>query len=140
MTTTCTHCESIFRGVDHNEDGSLAIENIRCAHTGCEVYLCHAGCEHLSFTCYACGRRFCCEHKIGLDCVAYCLGCAVETVECQEPECECRQSDVDMFDAAGCELHNPNSPWNVRMRAVTAVQEYEAAPEVGAPRGDLCEF
>jgi hypothetical protein len=140
MTATCTHCESTFRNVDRNEDGSPAIETTRCAHPGCEVYLCHAGCQHLSFTCDACGRRFCSEHKIVLDELSYCPECAVEAVEGQEPECECHQSDVDLFDAVGCELHNPASPWNVRLRAVTVDQEYEATPEVGAPHGDRCEF
>jgi hypothetical protein len=140
MTATCTNCESIFRNVDRNEDGSPVIENTRCAQTGCEVYLCRAGCEHLSFTCVACGRRFCSDHKIVLDALPYCLGCAVEAVESQEPECECQQSDVDLFDAAGCEFHNPASPWNVRLRAVTAVQQCESTPEGAASSGECCEF
>ncbi len=42
-----------------------------------------------------------------------------------EAPCTCRQSDADLFDASGCEFHNPNSPWNVRMRAVTSVERYE---------------
>lgn len=92
---------------------------------GSEVDLCQAGCEHLSFQCEGCRRRFCWDHKVALDGVAYCLGCAVEEVEGQEPECECRQTDADMFDAEGCEFHNPASPWNVRLRAVTAIQQYE---------------
>jgi len=125
MTATCTQCETTFRSVDRNEDGSPVIERERCAHPGCAVSLCLTGGEHLSFTCYACRRRFCADHKVALDGVAYCLGCAVEEVESQEPECECRQTDVDLFDAAGCEFHNPASPWNVRLRAVTAIQEYE---------------
>jgi hypothetical protein len=129
-----------LRNPDRNEDGGPAIESTRCAHPGCEVYLCRAGCEHLSFTCDACGRRFCGEHKVALDGLPYCLGCAVEAVENQEPECECRQAEVDLFDAAGCEFHNPASPWNVRLRAVTAVQEYEATPQDAASRGECCEF
>jgi hypothetical protein len=140
MTATCTHCESTFRNVDRNEDGSPAIESTRCAHPGCEVYLCNAGCEHLSFTCYACGKRFCLEHKIVLDELPYCLGCAVEAVESQEPECECQQTDADQFDAAGCGFHNPASPWNVRLRAVTAVQDCEATPQAAASSGECCEF
>jgi hypothetical protein len=36
-----------------------------------------------------------------------------------------RQTDVDMFDPRGCEVHDANSPWNVRLRAVAAVQQYE---------------
>ena len=50
-----------------------------------------------------------------------CAGC----LELKEPECECHQTDVDLFDAFDCPVHDPNSPWNVRLRAVTAVQMYE---------------
>ena len=107
---------------------------------GSEVDLCHTGCEHLSFTCYACGRRFCSEHQVALDGLSCCLGCAVEEVESQEPECECQRSDVDMLDAAGCEFHNPASPWNARLRAVTAIQRYEAAAQGAASYGERCEF
>jgi hypothetical protein len=42
-----------------------------------------------------------------------------------EPECSCRQTDVDMFDPRGCPYHDAMSPWNVRLRAVTAVQRYQ---------------
>ena len=140
MTATCTHCETTFRNVDRNEDGSPAIETNRCAHPGCEVYLCRTGCEHLSFTCDACGRRFCSDHRVILDGLACCLGCAVEAVESQEPECDCQQTDIDVFDAAGCEFHNPASPWNMRLRAVTAVQEHEVTPQDAGSRGECCEF
>jgi hypothetical protein len=125
MTATCTNCESIFRNVDCNEDGSPALENERCCHPGCEVDLCHAGCEHLSFFCESCRSRFCGEHKVSLDRMELCASCAIAVVEDQEPECGCSQSDADMFDASGCEFHNPNSPWNVRLRAVTAMQVFE---------------
>ena len=125
MTAPCTNCESIFRNVDRNEDGSPAIESTLCAHAGCEVYLCSAGCKHLSFTCEGCRKRFCSAHKVAIYEVALCLGCAVEDVESQEPECECSQTDVDLYDPRGCEYHDPASPWNVRRRAVTAVQMYE---------------
>ena len=140
MMATCTNCEATFRNVARNEDGSPAIESTRCADPGCEVYLCRAGCAHLSFECDACGRHFCSEHKVALDSVAYCLECAVEAVESQEAECECRQSDVDMYDAAGCELHNPASPWNVRRRAVAAIQQYEATSQDTDSQGESCEF
>ena len=110
---------------DRNEDGSPAIENTRCAHSGCEVYLYRAGCEHLSFTCEGCARRSCSDHQVTIGGLALCPGCAAEAVESQEPECTCRQSDADLFDAVGCDYHDPNSPWNVRLRAVTAVQHYE---------------
>jgi hypothetical protein len=125
MITKCTNCESIFRNVDHNEDGSTSIESERCCHPGCEVYLCHAGCLHLSFICEGCRSRFCGEHKVSLDGLELCADCAMRVVEDQEPECECSQSDADLFEAASCEFHNRNSPWNVRLRAVTAVQRYD---------------
>ena len=129
MTAICPNCETAFRGVDRNEDGSPAIETIRCAHPGCEVYLCQAGCEHLSFTCEACGGRFCLEHKVILDYLELCIRCALESVESQEPECACSQSDVDVFDARGCPLHDGNSSWNSRLRALTLIREYEAATQ-----------
>src|ERR1039457_4079902 len=140
MTATCSHCKSVFGDVDRNEDGSPSIEGARCVHPACEAYLCRVGCKHLSFTCYACSRRFCSEHQVTLDGGVYCLGCAVAVVESQEPECECRRTSVDAFDAAGCELHNPPSPWNVRLRAVTAIQEDEVAPTCAASRSECCEF
>ena len=135
MTATCTNCESIFSNVDRNEDGSPAIENERCAHPGCKVYLCHAGCLHLSFFCAGCRSRFCGEHKVSLDGLELCVDCAIRVVEDQEPECECSQSDADLFDAASCEFHNPNSPWNVRLGAVTAVQKYEQSAKEIARAG-----
>jgi hypothetical protein len=125
MTANCTNCDSTFRGADRNEDGSPYLETTPCPHPGCEVCLCQAGCEHLSFNCDACGQRFCAEHKVVFDALRYCLGCAVEAVECPEPECQCSQTDVDMFDPCGCEVHDGNSPWNVRLRALKAVQQYE---------------
>ena len=45
----------------------------------------------------------------------------------REPECDCQQTDVDLFDARGCELHDSESPWNVRLRAVTSMQQYDEA-------------
>jgi hypothetical protein len=56
-----------------------------------------------------------------------CLECLYN----EEPECSCTQSDVDMFDARGCELHDSRSKWNRRRRAVTMVERYETyMPEV----------
>lgn len=54
-------------------------------------------------------------------CVAAC-----ERVEAEEaePACSCTQTDVDLFDARGCELHDDRSDWNVARRAVTATQRY----------------
>jgi hypothetical protein len=125
MTAICANCESIFHGVDQSEDGSPSLETTRCAHPGCEAYLCQAGCKHLSFFCEGCRSRFCGEHKVSLDGFELCADCAIRVVEDQEPDCECNQSDADLFDAAGCEFHDQNSPWNVRLRAVRGVQLYE---------------
>ena len=49
----------------------------------------------------------------------------LDLLEMQEPPCECEQTDVDLFDATGCEFHNPNSSWNTALRAVTPAQRYE---------------
>jgi hypothetical protein len=124
MITRCTNCESIFRDVDRNEDGSPSIESERCCNPGFEVYLCVSGCLHLSFFCEGCRSRFCGEHKVSLEGLELCADCAIRVVEDKEPECECSQSDADLFDAASCEIHNPNSSWNVRLRTATALQKY----------------
>jgi hypothetical protein len=77
MNATCTNCQTIFCGVDGNEDGSHSIECTNCAHPSCEVYLCRAGCEHLSFVCDGCGERFCNGHWVGVG-DHFCPGCALE--------------------------------------------------------------
>lgn len=124
MTATCTHCDTTFRNVDHNEDGSPYIESTRCAHPGCEVYLCKAGCEHLSFACDGCGLRFCEAHGLNFAGQRFCIACAADGLAL-EPECECRMDGGDLFDPRGCPHHDAMSPWNVRLRAVTAIQQYE---------------
>jgi hypothetical protein len=79
MNATCEHCQGEFYNVDRNEDGSPAIEATRCAHPDCEVYLCQAGCEHFSFMCGACARRYCEAHPIfTLDGEHFCGQCFVE--------------------------------------------------------------
>ena len=124
MTTTCTHCDTTFHNLVRDEDGRPYIEATRCAHPGCEVYLCQAGCEHLSFACDSCGLRFCEGQGLNFAGQRLCTACAAEELTL-EPECECRQTDVDMCDPRGCPFHDAMSPWNVRLRAVRAVQQYE---------------
>jgi hypothetical protein len=126
MTATCTHCDSTFRNVDRNEDGSPAIETTRCAHPTCQTWLCHAGCEHLSFACEGCTKRFCNSHKFTVDAYPYCIDCALADIEAQEPACECQQIDVDLVDPRGCELCNSSSEYNVRRRATEAEYELRA--------------
>jgi hypothetical protein len=83
---------------------------------------------HQPFACDGCGLRFCDEHKIGDN---LCLGCAMTGAELEAEEhavfgpCTCRQTDADIFDPRGCESHDSESLWNVRLRALTAVQQYE---------------
>jgi hypothetical protein len=124
MKATCTHCGSTFQNVDRNEDGSPAIETTRCAHPGCEVYLCKAGCEHLSFECEGCRKRVCEAHGLNIEGDRLCIACAADLLEL-EPECECTQTDVDVFDPRGCPYHDSHSPWNVRRRAVTSARQYQ---------------
>lgn len=127
MTATCKVCETKFHGVDRDEDGAGYIETTRCAHPGCEVYLCHAGCEHLSFRCAGCDGRFCDGHKFVLDGEPVCVACAADALDMEEPECECRRTDVDCEDARGCPYHDSRSAWNVRRRAVAQALEYGSA-------------
>jgi hypothetical protein len=126
MDATCTTCLTTFRNVDRDEDGAPYIETTRCTHPGCETRLCKAGCEHLSFKCDSCNHLVCESHGLTFGGERLCVTCAAEGLAMQEPECECHQTDVDMFDPRGCPCHDANSPWNVRLRAVTSVQEYES--------------
>lgn len=87
MTATCTHCDTTFPHVDCNEDGSPYIEAIRCASPGCEVYLCGATCQELSFACDACGLRFCLSHLILIpDGTDRPLRCCPACATCCKPE------------------------------------------------------
>ena len=82
MTATCPNCDTLFTHVDRNEDGSPYFETTRCTSPGCEVYLCQAGCEELSFACDSCNHRFCLAHLVlipdgtprPLKCCAACAG------------------------------------------------------------------
>ena len=47
-------------------------------------------------------------------------------LELREPECECAQTDVDLFDAAGCELHDPRSRYNRALTLVDKLDRYES--------------
>ena len=60
------------------------------------------------------------------ECVAECARQLEEELE-REPLCTCIQTDVDLFEPLGCELHDSSSPWNVRRRSITMRQRYEEA-------------
>ena len=121
MTAIRTDRDGFFENQDRDGDGARAIET-RCADHRSEAYVWRESCRQL-FRCEACFKRFSSSHKVNLGGMPYCPECAVEAVENQEPECECRQTDVDSFDAVGCEFHAPASSWNVRRRVVTAAEQ-----------------
>ena len=54
--------------------------------------------------------------------VLLCMACARDLEEGMdaEPPCTCSQTDVDLFDARGCDAHDRNSGYNVRQRAMQA--------------------
>ncbi len=91
-------CESIFRNVDRNEDGSPAIEATPCAHPDCPVYLCQAGCEHLSFVCDACAKRYCAAHPVfTLDGERFCGECFLEMRRARLSEVDCTPEEIVAF-------------------------------------------
>lgn len=79
---TCTNCDSHFMG-ERNEDGQPEIPDaIKCAVEWCEVYLCPAGCRHLSFVCSGCGHRVCNLHPtLRLSGEIFCVTCMPEVLE-----------------------------------------------------------
>lgn len=126
-TAECPTCNTTFHNLDRDEDGRPEIPDTKpCNSPGCEARFCSAACEHLTFSCEGCGKRFCLEHKVDLG-ELYCGPCALDAVESWEPECTCQQTDVDLFSAVGCELHYSESAWNAMRRAVTSAQEYAHA-------------
>lgn len=82
MTVTCSNCQSTFRNVDRNEDGTPYLETTRCASAGCEVHLCRGGCEHLAFYCEGCSLRFCECHSHSIEGSLFCAACATEETVC----------------------------------------------------------
>ena len=58
-------------------------------------------------------------------CAAIAAEDAIFYAQPAEPECSCQLDAGDLFDPRGCDVHNANSPWNVRMRAVSSMDRYE---------------
>ena len=104
-TAHCPVCDSVFYGCDQDEDGYPYFETTRCADPTCEVRLCGATCQELSFQCDGCGHRFCLAHLVlipdgtdrPLKCCAICAA-GVELV----PEPVVRR--YAMLAEAGCTL------------------------------------
>src|ERR1035438_8413380 len=63
-----------------------------------------------------------------VECAAIARADELLELEADAP-CPCRQSEADLFDAVGCDYHDPNSPRNVRLRVVTAVSTIPARPK-----------
>lgn len=43
-------------------------------------------------------------------------------LEAHEPECECQQTEVDLFNSRGCPAHDRNSAWNVALRSLAPTE------------------
>lgn len=98
MNATCQHCDSTFRDVDRNEDGSPAIESTKCAHPDCQVYLCGAFCQQLSMLCDACGQRFCLAHgDIVFDGAQYCAPCFLAMRQAVLEDSGCTVEEVSAY-------------------------------------------
>jgi hypothetical protein len=133
MKLTCPTCDARYN-CDRDEDGAPELPGQRCADPTCPAWLCPNCLEHHSFHCDGCGERFCSDHAVQIPDgtprpLKCCVACAaVLALEEPEPVCTCQQTDVDLFDARGCELHYDMSAYNCRMRAAgSAVQQYAEA-------------
>ncbi len=104
---TCTNCLTLFEAlpVQGDEDGRyVELDTQPCHDDECAKRLC-SSCPQ--FQCFGCGLTFCMEH-LGKE---------------EEAECTCTQTDVDQFDARGCEAHG--TQWKTWLFCRTC-----AAPEV----------
>src|SRR5438132_12783162 len=96
----CANCRTTFNHVEvHGHEA--VIPQVRCFYPGCPVELCLC-CEQ--FACDGCGHAFCQDHQIHFQGLSLCLDCLQETLEANEPECECVRTDVDLFDATDLRL------------------------------------
>jgi|SRR6266568_3838581 len=123
----CGNCYTSYNNIEVF-GGEAVIPTIHWFYQGCPVELCPS-CEQ--FACDGCGHTMCQDHRINLQGLALCIGCLQETLEANEPECWCQQTDVDVFDPRGCELHDDRSDYNRLLRLATDRDRYEKLmPEV----------
>jgi len=120
-TVECANCYTTYNHVEVH-GGEAAIPAGRCFYPGCPVELCPR-CEQ--FACDGCGHSFCQEHRIGFQGLGLCIACLQEALESNEPECTCTQTDVDLFDARGCDFHSDRSDYNRLLRMTTDRERYE---------------
>ena len=97
-TAHCPVCDSVFYGCDQDEDGYPYFETTRCADPTCEVRLCGATCQELSFQCDGCGHRFCDAHQIfQLDTDRFCATCFLEARYAMLAEAGCTLEEAAAF-------------------------------------------
>jgi hypothetical protein len=113
MTSVFIPCHTCGNAVAVENCGEDTIlETSPCASYG--VALCRA-CRQAE--CATCQSLLCDDCSVNLNGYPECAKCALEGVEAREPECTCAQTDVDLFDAAGCELCNESSAWRRALAA-----------------------
>ena len=75
---------------------------------------------NLGTSCEACNQQFCAEHLVLLFGMKLCPACAADAwAQMPEPDCQCIQTDVDLFSVRDCPIHNPCSDWNQLRRTMT---------------------
>jgi hypothetical protein len=98
-TAECPTCQTVFRHCDREEDGRPYIESTRCASPGCEIYLCGAACQTLSWQCDGCRGRFCDAHPVftvGND--RFCAGCVQELRRAMLADTGCTLEEAAAFE------------------------------------------
>lgn len=131
MMATCTVCDTASHNIDGVQDGNAERPGHRCAYRLC---ICSAGCvERFPFSCEACTKPSCNDHRIQLFGMRLCTTCASAAWEqIPEPDCQCWQTDVDQFSAYGCEIHNPSSEWNELWRSMNTLSAVQCGVKEAA--------
>jgi hypothetical protein len=134
-TIHCLNCGSANRAAIArygNGQGEVDLATVTCAAKGCGKELCPAcGREE----CSQCEKTFCCDHVTRV--LSMCQEC-VEDLEAKLT-CTCERTDVDRYDARGCDEHDPSSDWRRAMAhfdRLTAIAEQAAEPERECPFDD----
>jgi hypothetical protein len=116
---------TIVKRSDQNDRRSHDIAPQKSAYEFSGMCVCSTGCNHqFCCVCEACEKHCCSGHLVQLFDMRLCPGCLPEVwAQIPEPDCQCTQTDVDVFSVRDCEIHNPSSEWNELRRAFRESEE-----------------
>jgi hypothetical protein len=125
MRATCTNFDTMFNKIGRQKDGTAETPVRNCLDDLCAPCRWSTGCnDQFSCVCEACQKHCCSGHLVLLFDMRLCPGCLPQAwAQIPEPDCQCTQTDVDVFSVRDCEIHNLSSEWNELRRAFRESEE-----------------